>query len=422
MMLIFGAILLIITCTLYISYEKRLTPGLCLVGSWSFVCVTQGIFAADMYFSWFGGVIVLVFCSAFIVGEYFGLSGLQHVRINTLAELSARDLILSQKFRKNLLIVVLIVGLYSLVAMVDYYQLLKGYSTGEEESIIISGVREVLAGDGIPLPMFIKVGITMAYAGVILALVYWILFGWRWFLILPIISVVLFGFSQSGRAGTIIILLQSFSAMYFRDLYNGKRNAAQRLGYRTMALLAVAFLIFVGGQILREGGEGKVEDVFRIFLHLRGYMFGGVSAFSHYVDYWMVDAQVSWGRYTFSSLYQALGLYAQETGIYDQYAPISQLGEVSNIYTAFRSLIDDFHLIGGAIFCLLFGYGSGRLFSRSLHGDVQYFGPLIGVYSWAFFAPMASLTYFNSFLVAMFFPWLYILYLLQGEGKRIVKL
>jgi oligosaccharide repeat unit polymerase len=420
MMLFFGVILLITAGTLYISYNRRLTPGLCLIGSWSFVCITQGLFAADMYFSWLAGVIVLAFCAAFIVGEYFGISGLQHVQMSKPEQLSGRDLLTSEKFRKELMLGVLVVGMYSLVAMIQYYQLLKEYSSGDQDSLLITGVREILFGDGIPLPLFIKVGILMAYAGVILALVYWILFGWRWFLVFPIVSVVLFGFSQSGRAGTIIILLQGFSAMYFRDLYKGKRNATQRLGYRTLSLLAVALVIFVGGQILREGGEGGIEDIFRIFLHLRGYLFGGVSAFSYYVDYWMMDAQLSWGRFTFSSLYQALGLYVQEPGVYDQYAQISE-GETSNIYTAFRSMIDDFDLIGGAVFCLLFGYGGGRVFLRSLHGDIQYFGPLIGIYSWTLFAPLFSLTYFNSFLVSIIFPWMYILFLVRNGKSRMVN-
>lgn len=414
-MLILGIIFAIVTIAIYLLYNGRLTPGLCLMASWTFVYIVQGIFARDMYFSAIAGFIVGVFCAAFLFGEYFGLGGSFGGSEYVNTKIPHRSLVFPPQFQRSLSIIICIVGLYAMIAIVNYYFLLKGFSSGADDSILIPGVREAIFADEIRLPGYIRIGITLAYVGVMFVLVYWILFGWKWYLIFPIISVVLFGFSQSGRAGTIIIMLQGFAAMYFRDVFFHRENPVQRFAYRTLTLLAITLAVFLGGQILREGGEGGLDDLLRIFAQLRAYLFGGVSAFSYYVDYWMVDSRLSLGRYTFSSLFQALGLFAQAPGVYDEYAPISTMGETTNLYTAFRSLIDDFKIPGCILFCIGAGYSSGRFFAGAVRGNVSNFAPLISFYAWTLFSPLFSLTYFNSFLAAMILPWACIAYLLRAK-------
>jgi oligosaccharide repeat unit polymerase len=411
-MLILGILFAIGAIALCSVYGGGLTPGICLLASWAFVYVIQGLFADDMYFSPIAGVVVSVLCVAFIFGEYLGTRGYIAAENGVNAEIIRREQVaLPARFRRNLAIIIIVAGLYSMFATVNYYLLLRGFASGSDDSILLSGVREAIFADEIQLPAYIRAGITIAYVGVMFVLIYWVLFGWRFYFVLPVLSVILFGFSQSGRAGTIIIMLQAFAATYFRDLFFHRANPIRRFASRTFTLMAIGLIVFVGGQMLREGGEGSADDFVRIFHNLRGYLLGGISAFSYYVDHWMSTAPFSLGRYTFSSLYQALGLFVQAPGVYDEYAPISVTGETTNLYTAYRSLIDDFTIAGAIIFCVVMGFYSGRFFAGAMKGNFKYFGPIISLYTWALFSPLFSLTYFNSFLAAIILPWICIAYM-----------
>jgi oligosaccharide repeat unit polymerase len=255
--------------------------------------------------------------------------------------------------------------------------------------------------------MYSKVGVLFAYPGVVLALGYFYYYRWRWWLILPMINVLLFGAIQAGRAGTMIILLQALIALYLKNAVL-LRKKISRIILSTVALpVVLMFAIFVGGQFLREGFHAiTTDDIARVISSLRSYLFGGVSAYSYWIDHIYNWGKPTAGKYSFSSLFSALGIAEQEPGVYNSYAPIAPNGDTTNLYTAYRSFIDDFSIYGACFFYLLAGVFMAVITCQFVRGKRAWVFVLIPLLSWLAFSPMYSMTYFNSFLLSCILPYL----------------
>ena len=237
---------------------------------------------------------------------------------------------------------------------------------------------------------------------------------------LPILAVVMLGLSQAGRAGIYIVILQLVLAAYLKNVLIFRHHPIKYVLVRGLFLSPILFGVFIGGQLIREGfGAAEIEDIFRIAPQLRAYLFGGVSAYSTWIAE-VYDWDFTLGRYTFAALFDVLGLAPQEIGIYDSYLRISPSGETSNVYTAYRSFIDDFSIIGACICYMMLGVFTGSVAIRLMRGQMESVAILVPLLSFLTFSPMASLTYFNSFLLSCFAP--YILVRMSMSGAIITPL
>jgi oligosaccharide repeat unit polymerase len=256
-------------------------------------------------------------------------------------------------------------------------------------------------------PLYSRIGFLLAYPGVVLALSYYYLYRWRWWLVLPMIGVVLLGMSESGRAGTMIILVQAVISVYLKNIIVLKRSAARILLKSVGLPGALMVVVFIGGQLLREGFRSTgIDDLFRVVNSLRAYLFGGVSAYSYWINKVYDWGPPTLGRYSFSSLFSVLGIFPQAPGVYDFYAPIAPNGETSNIYTAFRSFIDDFTVVGACLIYFMAGIVMAFITRAVIKGKGNLIFILIPLLSWLALSPMFSTTYFDSFLMSCILPYL----------------
>jgi oligosaccharide repeat unit polymerase len=272
--------------------------------------------------------------------------------------------------------------------------------------ILLPGIArvEVFSGQRM-IPMYSRVCVLFAYPGVVLALAYYYLYRWRWWLIIPMICVLLYGVTESGRAGTMIVIVQIALSVYLKSVLVLKQKASKILLQSVVLPGAMILTVFIGGQFLREGFNATgIEDVSRVMSSDRAYLFGGVSAFSYWIDRIYEPGTMTLGRYSFSSLYSALGLAKQEVGIYDFYAPVSPAGEVTNVYTAYRSFIEDFTVPGASAFYLIAGIFCGYAMNRVVKKEDGLILVLIPMLSWLALSPLFSATYFNSFLLSCVLP------------------
>ena len=117
-------------------------------------------------------------------------------------------------------------------------------------------------------------------------------------------------------------------------------------------------------------------------------------------------AQLDVGEYTFGGVFDALGLHTRQTGIYDEMVSLDRNDNYSNIYTAFRGLIQDFSLPGAVVICLLVGYASGFAFSITRSGGAWPLLTLAAFYSFVIWSPIGSVFLYNgpilAFVVAAF--------------------
>ena len=87
-------------------------------------------------------------------------------------------------------------------------------------------------------------------------------------------------------------------------------------------------------------------------------------------------------------------------GMYTNSYDVSGKLEVTNIYTIFRFLIDDFGWFGAFIFCILLGVICKYFYNKLLQGSFIGLSILAGLFSGLIFSPIASIWAYNSILFA----------------------
>jgi oligosaccharide repeat unit polymerase len=398
----------------------RTSPTALLAGSWAFVYVLQSIFASDMTSSLLATVTIFTVTLSFAAGELIACGGVsfsKHSR-GTHAETSAMVDEGCPK-AKRLKAVILFFSAFGLIGVVEYAYVMGLFgATSLADLIVLPGIARVqmYSGDRV-IPLYSRMCVLFAYPGVVLALAYYFLYKWRWWLVLPMILVLLFGMSQSGRAGTMIVLVQVVISIYLRNTLVLKRNAVNAFFKCAVVPGSLMVIVFIGGQFLREGFNSvDSEAAMRVVYSLRGYLFGGVSAFSYWINSTYGWGVPTLGKYSFSSLFSALGITPQAPGVYDFYSPIAPNGETSNIYTAYRSFIEDYSIFGACCFY----FAAGVFIASITRSIVKEKGALIMVLipllSWLALSPSFSTTYLDSFLLSCFLPYLLVRRLTKVEN------
>ena len=382
-----------------------ISPTVILAGSWAIVYTLQSVFAPDMVSNLPATLSIVLITLAFASGEMISCRNFNKKIIkNAFLDIARNE---ESKSAIKLRRLVILFGVLGLLGALQYANALGLFEARSVEELIIlpGSAREQIFAGNLDVPLVSRIGFLISYSGVVLALSYYYIFRWRWFLTLPMLAVLLLGVSQSGRAGVMVIILQVIITAFIKNVVILKKSPSHFIFWGLAVPVLFIFLIFFGGQFLREGFDTvDVSDLSRVLYSARGYLFGGVSAYASWFDAIYDPKYLSFGRYSFSSLFSALGLYPQAPGIYDEYLPISRVGETSNVFTAYRSFIDDFSLAGACLFYFIAGIVIGYTCANVKKGRNEFVLLLVPLVSWLAFSPLASLTYFNSFLLSCFLP------------------
>jgi oligosaccharide repeat unit polymerase len=392
-----------------VSPLRWISPSALLAGAWAFVYTLQSVFAPDMYSSLLATTTIFTITMSFSTGELLGCGGMRRIRLGdtdekTHALHTHEDCQRARQLKKYIVLLSLLI----LPGVAAYaYALGLFRATSFDELLILPGIARLAMANGyLSVPLYSRIGILLACPGVVLALAYYYIYKWSWWLLLPIIGVILFGMSQSGRAGTTILLLQIMLSVYLKETIILKRSVAG-IFFKCAVLPGIFMaIVFIGGEFLREGFHSmEFKDIMRVIHSSRSYLFGGVSAFSYWICHIYNWNPPTFGRYSFSSLFSVLGIFPQMPGIYDYYAPIAN-SETSNIYTAYRSFIEDYTIVGACLIYFVAGIFIASITRKLVKGDDTAVLLLIPLLSWLAFSPMASVTYFNSFLLSCILPYL----------------
>jgi oligosaccharide repeat unit polymerase len=145
---------------------------------------------------------------------------------------------------------------------------------------------------------------------------------------------------------------------------------------------------------LLEAKETRITD----------YMFGSPAAFSD----WYAHADVSgaeWGARTFAGEFDLLQVRQRIVGRYLETSNIVGT-EITNVYTLFRGLIEDFTLPGSVLICIGTG-GLGSWIYNKRSANVL--GPMLWLsafYAVVIYSPIVSLLSFNGATFAWIIGWL----------------
>jgi oligosaccharide repeat unit polymerase len=159
--------------------------------------------------------------------------------------------------------------------------------------------------------------------------------------------------------------------------------------------------LFMVSQALRMGIDHVNEASFdRIFSYLRVWFAGNISSFCMWYDQPDVSPLNAYGGFTFAGLSEAIGLGQRQAGIYNLGYDVSGKLEISNIYTLFRFVADDFGWIGSFVFFLTLGSISKLLYRSFLAGSYISLAILCGIYCLLLFSFITSILAYNSILFA----------------------
>lgn len=213
-----------------------------------------------------------------------------------------------------------------------------------------------------------------------------------------------FSLVQAAKANTLIAIALGVSGyLAMRMLSSQPANTNRRTGLVTIAAaLGAGVLFFFAVDTLRSHTQKQNDlEVQSDFGRAKSTAVGYLSVFSYWVDRpeGLDSIHLNFGEYTFGGLLEAAGLGRREVGVYTEMVTVGS--DDSNIYTAFRGLVEDFTPLGAALACIMAGYASGRAYSRAGRGLVWDVLILIGFYGFLVWSPIGSLFVYNGPILAL---------------------
>ncbi len=213
----------------------------------------------------------------------------------------------------------------------------------------------------------------------------------------PILIALFYGLILAVRSGlllSIILWLAGWlgaKVLFKNYLFN----------FKTVMLAALSFMIFIMLFISVKWLRSGADDPFLIILLLdnaRISLFGFISAFSTWVKDYQY-AGLTFGANTLSGPLDLFGIIDREIGYYKENIFLAGKG-YTNIYTAFRGLIEDFSIPGSLIIGFAIGVLARISFNKCCRSQFMWLIPLTLFYAFVLYSPIISLFNYNSVIMA----------------------
>ena len=235
--------------------------------------------------------------------------------------------------------------------------------------------------------------------------------------ILTLIPGTFIAFTQAMKMGMVsgfILWITGFLVCSFSYRLPIKIKFRNILILCSGLIVLFAFLFF---SMVFRTGEISEKAILTISQSFVSYALGQFHCF----DMWYTSYEptsYAWGAKTFMGISNVLGLEERTQGVYSEFYQIGQNGfyGIANIFTIFRSLIEDFGEVGAAIFMFIIGCLSKITLKNLLAGKQivlnQVF--LTAFYAYLLWSFATSFFTYTSY-IAMFVVSFFIFHLIQKE-------
>ncbi len=257
---------------------------------------------------------------------------------------------------------------------------------------------------GQPIPTYIELLLTASYLGPLFG---GTLFVWRRKFSDSVLSLLTMlpcaaGFAIQSTKASVLYGATMWTAGYLAArTYQGRQASRLRLQALGWIAVTVAMLLpFLAIGDLLRGGVGTVSPlhIFLLTARAKTYLGGHVPALSQWLDTTDLSGiQPTFGRYTFAGLYQYAHAADRVNGIFEESVYITT--GVTNVYTYFRPLIQDYTQPGSLLVMLALAFVGGILYRRALEGKTALVGVLAAYYAATLFG-VTSIFNYNSLLLA----------------------
>lgn len=220
---------------------------------------------------------------------------------------------------------------------------------------------------------------------------------------LSLLPALLITVTQTQRGVIImagIFFISSFSAMKIALGNLPKINVKTfMLG---LLIGSLAFMLFVVVALFRAGSSDFGNLVF-LMRKIYSVAFGHLTGFSVWFDdYRPFYSELALGKYSVAGIFDALGISKRELGLFQNYILLHS-GFLTNIFTVFRPLIEDFGIIGCISILILMGFSVTSAYSQVYLGRLLYVPVLSAFYSFVLMSFNTSVWIWNTVIVAFVF-------------------
>lgn len=221
---------------------------------------------------------------------------------------------------------------------------------------------------------------------------------WRWKFIalltfIPALGVTLL---QTTKAA-VLFAMSLWLAGYFAARLRRGELAVFTKGHILVATVVgslVTALFFATSFARLASTDAALLNI--VLAKLGSAAFGHMSVFSQWLnDYWNQPFDPSLGTVTFAGPLEMLGYTRRIPGVFEQVIDLV-LGEMSNIYTGFRPLIQDFTIPGALIILAGLGFVGGVGFRLVAAGRWSGMALLLIAYLTIMWTPITWLWFYNS--------------------------
>lgn len=386
-------------------HKSLYAPSTILGIVWLLLATGHFFLADDFYVNMPVAVLSVLHLAAFLLGDFTG-SLIVHFARGTRRSPDRQGQ--GDVRQSRLKLVILGLGLISLIGTAAYFWIFLAHF-GSLNGLLSAGwqVREDIGAGLINVPLPIRMAMLCGYSVHLLALYYWLRFGLTWMLAIGPACILLSGITQSGRAGTLIIVLMWISAYLWRGMIV-RRIGLPRLLRGAAAGVVLCGSIFVIGMLYRSQAQRDVITSDDVYREAKIYALGGLSGLASFLDDPPKNHVPGHGAYSFASLAQLLGVQSFVFGIYEEYYPVSKVGSElqssTNVYTWLRPATDDFGYLGALTYFFAMGALVAAIYRLARLGRDWAVPVTLCFMTILMFSVFAALTQHTSILAALFLP------------------
>lgn len=210
---------------------------------------------------------------------------------------------------------------------------------------------------------------------------------------LPAVAVTILQTTKAALLFAIVLWLSSYFATRLR---RGRLSVFTREHLLAAAIVGGILMTFFFAVGLARLASTDVSLINVVFLKLLTSAFGHMTVFSQWLsEYWSQPLNPSLGKVTFAGPLEMLGYGERIPGLFDSLVDLVA-GETSNIYTAFRPLIQDFTIPGALAVLGALGFVGGVGFRKVAAGEWSGLPFLLISYVTIFWTPITWFWIYNS--------------------------
>jgi oligosaccharide repeat unit polymerase len=201
---------------------------------------------------------------------------------------------------------------------------------------------------------------------------------------------------QTTKAAVLFAMVLWLSGYFATRLRFGKLAVFTRGHLLTAAVAGIALTVFFFAVSLARLASTDVSLLNVVLLKLISGAFGHMTVFSQWLaEYWNQPFEPTLGSVTFAGPLEMLGFSQRIPGLFASLIELV-VGETSNIYTAFRPLIQDFGIPGALAILTLLGAVGGIGFRMIASGRWSGLPLLLVAYVTIFWTPITWFWIYNS--------------------------